>query len=121
MTLNLKKTTAAVVAATACAVAGGLAASPAQAASSGSCYYAPGSICKPVMSTSWIPWMSPTSPGTQYWTISKGTRVNMICWTTGVNRLNTAKWFKVASLAYPYTTGYVPANAVANQITVGHC
>jgi hypothetical protein len=73
------------------------------------------------MSTSWTPWASPWSQGAQYWTISQGTRVDMRCWTTGATRLNTAKWFKVRSTAYPFPEGYVPANAVTSQIIVGHC
>lgn len=83
-------------------------ATPAQAASS-------------YMTTSWTPWTSPWSQGSQYWTVKAGTSVTMRCWTTGATRLNTAKWFYITSNAYPYTRGYVPANAVGAQTIVGHC
>ena len=73
------------------------------------------------MSANWIPWSSPTNSGINQWTIKKGTRVDMRCWKTGVSKLGTAKWFYVISQAYPYTRGYVPATAVASQITVGRC
>lgn len=104
-------------------LAGGLfIAGPAHAAPSGPCYGNPSRTCRPTMSTDWIPWESPTSPGsTNHWTITRGTRVNMQCWATGATRLGTSKWFKVQSLSYPYTRGFVPANAVAQQITVGRC
>ena len=100
---------------------GTLAAAPAQAATSGACYFNPSRTCYPYMTTAWTPWNSPTSQGAQYWTISAGTRVDMRCWTTGASRLGTSKWFSVISQAYPFTRGYVPANAVGDQITVGHC
>ena len=74
-----------------------------------------------VMNRSWTPWTSPWSQGPQYWTVKAGTPVTMQCWTTGATRLNTAKWFKIQSNAYPFTTGYVPANAVSNQTLVNHC
>ncbi len=45
----------------------------------------------------------------------------MKCWDTGATRLGRAKWFKVRSTVYPFTTGFVPANAVSSQIGVGHC
>jgi hypothetical protein len=73
------------------------------------------------MNTAWRPWSSPTSEGSQQWTVGKGTSVQMRCWTTGVNRLGTAKWFYIRYNAYPFTEGYVPANAVSNQTIVGHC
>ncbi len=98
-----------------------LVASPAQAGVSGPCYGNPSRTCRPVMSTSWVAWASPTSQGSNVWTIAKGTRVDQRCWTTGVSRLNTSKWFYVISQSYPYTRGYVPANAVGEQIAVGHC
>ena len=102
-------------------LAGGLfAASPAHAADSGRCHNS-SRTCYPKMSTSWAPWTRPTSQGNQYWTIAKGTRVDMRCWTTGASRLNTSKWFYVVSKSYPFTRGYVPANAVADQIVVGRC
>lgn len=94
----------------------------ADAATSGSCYSNSRQTCRPTMSTSWAPWSSPNSRGpADNWTIARGTSVDMRCWTTGANRLGTAKWFYVTSQGYPYTSGYVPANAVANQITVGRC
>ena len=93
----------------------------AQAATSGPCWSPAGQTCYPSMTTSWTPWLSPSSQGPQYWTIAAGTRVDMRCWTTGATRLSTAKWFYVASQKYPYTQGYVPADAVGSQIVVGHC
>lgn len=104
------------------AVLGGFAANAtsATAATSGRCYNS-SATCRPVMSTNWVPWNSPSSQGSQYWTIKQGTRVDMRCWTTGASRLGTSKWFYVVSQSYPFTRGYVPANAVASQIAVGHC
>lgn len=96
-------------------------ASPAEAATSGPCYSNPSTTCRPYMSTAWAPWTTSTSPGPQYWTIAKGTRVDMQCWTTGATRLGTAKWFRVVSQSYPFTRGYVPATAVGQQVSVGHC
>jgi hypothetical protein len=103
-------------------VLGGFAVSnaPAQAATVGKCYYS-SATCYPTMSTDWAPWNSPWSQGSQYWTVKRGTRVDMRCWTTGASRLGTSKWFYIVSQAYPYTRGYVPANAVSSQITVGRC
>ena len=76
-------------------------------------------------SVTWTPWSNPNNPGSAYawnWTINAGTTVRMECWTTGVVRLNTGKWFKVASQAYPFPEGYVPANAVSNQwLSSPHC
>jgi hypothetical protein len=94
---------------------------PAEAATSGPCWSNTSTTCHPYMSTAWAPWNSPTSQGSQVWTIAKGTKVDMQCWTTGATQLGTAKWFRVVSQSYPFTRGYVPANAVGQQITVGHC
>jgi len=93
----------------------------AQAATSGPCYYNSSTTCYPRMSTNWAPWMSPWGQGSQYWTVTAGTRVDMRCWTTGAYKLNTSKWFYVRSQSYPFTQGYVPANAVTSQVSVGHC
>ena len=119
MSKKLKKTVVAVAAAAALTVGAG--ATSAHAATAGPCYGNAGATCRPAMSTSWAPWNSPNSQGAQYWTVSSGTSVDMQCWTTGATRLGTAKWFYVISQSYPFTRGYVPANAVRNQITVGHC
>jgi hypothetical protein len=73
------------------------------------------------MSTAWRLWNSPSAEGVSHWTVPKGASVQMRCWTTGANRLGTAKWFYIRSNAYPFTTGYVPANAVRNQTVVKHC
>jgi hypothetical protein len=105
----------------ACLAAMFIVGAPAEAATSGRCYYNSSRTCYPYMSTDWVAWASPTSQGANYWTIKKGTRVDMRCWTTGATRLSTSKWFYVKSLSYPYTQGYVPANAVADQISVGRC
>ena len=79
-------------------------------------------VTTPYMTTAWVPWSNPAKPTSAgMWTIVKGTRVTMTCWTTGATRLNTGKWFYVVSKSYPYTRGYVPANAVGSQATVGHC
>ena len=75
----------------------------------------------PTMNTSWTPWTSTTSQGPQYWTVSAGTPVAMRCWDTGSRQLGTSKWFYIKSSNYPFTEGYVPANAVSNQAIVGHC
>jgi len=73
------------------------------------------------MTTSWTPQVSPNYQGAQYWTVTRGTHVSMECWTTGPSKLGTSKWFYIASNSYPFTTGFVPANAVANQTIVGRC
>jgi hypothetical protein len=73
------------------------------------------------MTTTWTPQESPSVQGPYYWPVVKGTSVTMHCWTTGPSKLGTAKWFYIASNAYPYTTGFVPANAVGGQSEVGHC
>lgn len=74
------------------------------------------------MTKSWTPWTSTTSQGPQYWTIPANSSVSMRCWTTGVNREGTAKWFRVQSNRYPFTQGYVPATVVGNQWTTSpHC
>ena len=96
-------------------------AAPAHAATSGPCYSNPSTTCRPTMVADWAPWTSPTNPGPQYWTIKKGTRVDMQCWSTGATRMGTGKWFRVVSQSYPFTRGYVPATAVGQQITVGRC
>ena len=119
ITVSIKRVAAAALATA--AIAGGMGVAPAQGATSGRCYFNTSRTCYPSMSTDWVPWVSPTSQGAQYWTITRGTRVDMRCWTTGATRLNTGKWFYVVSQGYPFTKGYVPANAVADQITVGHC
>lgn len=121
MAINMRKAAVVAAAAAMSAVIGAFGATPAQAATSGRCYSNPSATCYPSMSTTWTPWSSPTSKGLQMWSISRGTRVDMQCWTTGATQLNTGKWFRVRSLAYPFTSGYVPANAVASQIVVGHC
>lgn len=118
---RIRKWVAASVAVVACMTAIGAMAGTAQAATSGPCYGAPSRTCYPTMSQPWVAWTSPNSQGAQYWTIQAGTRVDQRCWTTGANRLGTSKWFYVISQRYPYTRGYVPANAVTQQITVGHC
>ena len=65
------------------------------------------------------PWATGYDP---YWTVHAGTTVTMLCWTTGPNVDGGAKWFKIASDAYPYQSGgYVPANSVSRQAIVGHC
>ncbi len=94
-----------------------------EASTSGQCWVNPAATCYPTEATTWTPWVSPTSAGSQVWPIPAGTRVDMRCWTTGVSRLGTSKWFYVRSTAYPFPSGYVPANAVAvnTQIIVGHC
>lgn len=110
------------VAALACASLSILPDSPADAATSGRCYSAPSKTCRPSMSTTWTPWVSPTRKGsTSNWSVKSGTAVDMRCWTTGASQLGTSKWFKIKSTKYPFTTGYVPANAVKEQISVGRC
>jgi hypothetical protein len=73
------------------------------------------------MTTTWTPQESPSVQGPYYWPVVRGTSVTMHCWTTGPSKLGTGKWFYIASNAYPFTTGFVPANAVGNQSVVGHC
>jgi hypothetical protein len=102
-------------------VAAALGATEAHAATSGPCWSNSAWTCHPYMTTTWTPWLSTWSQGPQYWPIAAGTAVDMRCWTTGAYRLNTAKWFRVVSTRYPFTQGYVPANAVGSQIIVGHC
>jgi hypothetical protein len=91
------------------------------AATVGTCWANTALTCRPVMTTTWYPWSSPTLKGFSVWPINNGTAVDMRCWTTGANQLGTAKWFYVQSQVSPFTAGYVPANAVGNQIIVGHC
>jgi hypothetical protein len=67
------------------------------------------------MTKSFTPWLSTTSQGAQYWTVSAGTTVSMRCWNTGKTVDGTGKWFWITSGAYPYTQGYVPANDVGSQ------
>jgi hypothetical protein len=55
------------------------------------------------------------------WSIAAGTPVTMICWTEGPNTDGSKKWFEVKSRNYPYSEGYVPANSVTHQVTVGLC
>ena len=120
MNSSVKKALTAVAVGSTIAVAG--IASPAQAASSGPCWGAPTRTCYPTMAKAWIPWTSSwNNNGKQVWTIPKDARVDMQCWTDGVYKEGTAKWFRVKRLAYPFTTGYVPATTVASQITVGRC
>ncbi len=112
--MNTRLTRTAILLASATLVTGGMVASatpaPAEAAP------------VPYMSRAWAPWTNPARSSTVgLWTISRNTKVTMRCWTTGVTRLSTAKWFYVTSKSYPYTRGYVPANAVASQAWVGHC
>jgi hypothetical protein len=45
----------------------------------------------------------------------------MTCWTDGPNVDGSKKWFYVESHAYPYPGGYVPANSVSSQSSVGLC
>src|SRR5207302_10840614 len=116
MSLKIKKI--AVAAAVSAVLAAGAVASGAQAATSGPCWSNPAQTCHPYMTTTWTPWVSPWYQGAQYWPIAAGTRVDMRCWTTGAYRLGTAKWFYVISTNYPFTQGYVPANAVGSQISV---
>jgi hypothetical protein len=91
------------------------------AATVGTCWANTSLTCHPVMTTTWYPWLNPTSRGFSQWAINSGTAVDMQCWTTGATQLGTAKWFYVKSQVSPFTSGYVPANAVGNQIIVGHC
>jgi hypothetical protein len=119
MALRIKKM--AIAAVPAAALAAAFAASGARAATVGPCWSNPAQTCHPYMAHTWNPWSSPWSPGPNYWPINAGTRVNQVCWTTGAYQLGTAKWFYVVSTAYPFTSGYVPANAVGSQIIVGHC
>ena len=76
------------------------------------------------MTKSFRPWGSPTSswaPPSMY-TLPSGRAVNMRCWTTGSYVDGTAKWFSIQDTAYPFETGYVPANDVGFQWTVSpHC
>lgn len=81
------------------------------AAASGSSYMVKG----------WTPDGSPGGCGCGNWEIVKNTPVTMRCWTTGPYADGTGKWFYIESNAYPFTEGYVPANAVGSQTTVGHC
>jgi hypothetical protein len=55
------------------------------------------------------------------WPIPKGGSVTMECWTRGPNVDGSQKWFYVDSNVYPYPDGYVPANSVGNQSSVGLC
>jgi hypothetical protein len=80
-----------------------------------------GASSSSVMTATWTPQESPSVQGPYYWPVVDGTSVTMHCWTTGPSKLGTAKWFYIASNAYPFTTGYVPANAVGRQSIVGHC
>jgi hypothetical protein len=55
------------------------------------------------------------------WPIPKGGSVTMKCWTEGPNTDGSKKWFYVDSNVYPYPDGYVPANSVGDQSSVGLC
>jgi hypothetical protein len=81
----------------------------------------PADAATPTMNITWTPWDTPQSPGMQMWPVKKGTTVRMICWTGGVWQDGTGKWFRIQSNSYPFTVGYVPANAVSNQTIVGRC
>jgi hypothetical protein len=76
-----------------------------------------------VMVQAETPRLSPWGGGYDwYWPLHAGTIVTMLCWTTGPNVDGGAKWFQIASDDYPYQSGgYVPANSVGRQATVGHC
>ena len=65
-------------------------------------------------------------PSTDYsntWTASKGTPIQMICWTDSQWYDGSNRWFEVrgSSPNFSYQEGYVPANSVGNQSSVGHC
>lgn len=111
---------AVVVTVAAAAIAGGVGVASAEAATSGRCSSS-SATCSPRMSRDWTPWNTPKNRGASVWTISKGTRLDVKCWTTGATQLKSNRWFFVTSQAYPFTNGYVPANAVKSQIKVGHC
>jgi hypothetical protein len=104
------------------ALAIGLGGSPAEAATQGRCWSNSSQTCYPTMSADFRPWSSPNGSGPQdNWTIKRGTRVDMRCWTTGASQMGTSKWFSITSQSYPYSSGYVSANSVGSQIVVGHC
>jgi hypothetical protein len=73
----------------------------------------------PYMNTSW--WMDVSPGGTPEYYLTKGTPVEMVCWTRGPSADGTQKWFYVGDENYPYPFGYVPANAVSNQISTPLC
>jgi hypothetical protein len=53
-----------------------------------------------------------------YFEMPRLTSVSMICWTDSQWWDGTNRWFKVNSL---YGQGYMIANQVSNQTSVGHC
>jgi hypothetical protein len=73
------------------------------------------------MTTTWTPQSSPSQPAPGWITPAVRNSVTMQCWTTGPVKLNTGKCFYIIDNAYPYTRGYVPANAVGAQTVVLHC
>src|SRR4051812_31550965 len=74
------------------------------------------------MTKTFTPRATPYQEQPGNWPINAGQTVNMRCWTTGPTVDGTGKWFKVDKVAYPYTSGYVPANDVGNQwLSSPHC
>jgi hypothetical protein len=73
----------------------------------------------PVMNTGWSLDVSPG--GTAEYYLTSGTPVEMVCWTRGPSADGTQKWFYVGDERSPYPFGYVPANAVSNQISTPLC
>jgi hypothetical protein len=71
------------------------------------------------MNTSW--WMDVSPGGTHEYYLTKGTPVEMVCWTRGPSADGTQKWFYVGDENNPHPFGYVPANAVSNQISTPLC
>jgi hypothetical protein len=61
--------------------------------------------------------------GSWTWNVNRGESVRMRCWTTGAYVDGSGKWFYVyVNGGNPsYRRGYVPANSVSYQTTVGHC
>jgi len=57
------------------------------------------------------------------WNANRGESVRMVCWTTGPYVDGGGKWFYVdVNGGNPnYRQGFVPANSVSNQTSVGHC
>jgi hypothetical protein len=71
------------------------------------------------MNTGW--WMDVSPGGTPEYYLTKGTPVEMVCWTRGPSADGTQKWFYVGDENNPHPFGYVPANAVSNQISTPLC
>jgi hypothetical protein len=71
------------------------------------------------MNTTWTLDASPG--GTSVYLLTKGTPVDMVCWTEGPSADGTKKWFYVLDLNSPYAYGYVPANAVSDQTSTPLC